>query len=1014
MATHDSITRSEESRRRASMEPMAVMEDLEPRLLLATFTVTTLLDVVDGGDGLTSLREAAALANANPGADIINVGIAPFEDPDNAGQYLDGTMFLAGTEIAFTESVTINGAVDPNDDVPLLTINAFNASRIFDIVADEASINRMTLTGGATANNGGAVQFVGSMLTIGESTISNSFATNGDTGSGGALSVTGATVNMSAVTISGNTADVGGGIYAANCTVNLAYVTFDDNAATVDGGGIYMNGGTLTTENGAISGGAAGGDGAGLYLRSATTNLGSPVANNIADGNGGGIYMKSGTLSINAVNVGQNEATNGGGLYQEGGMTTMADGFMTQNAVTDGSGGGIYVTTGSVVAAFGIFSGNTATEIDPDAITSGGAFYAHYASLNLDRTTIKDNSVDGDGGGVALDHSDAYFLQVTVSSNEAVGDGGGVFIGTGSNLDTDNSTIAQNTAENGGGVFNDSASITITSTILGDNTANEAPDVFGTIDASSSLIGDSEGATIFGGGNVVDVDPMLEDIGASVGHDLLPGSPAINSGANPTGATLDARGWPRLFGPIDMGAIEHQPNIGPEIDVEVFGEDNITAVDFGLVPSNGSTTIVFTVRNEGTAALTVSGFEGLGIFSTFAGSPDNAPDDDTQNWLILPGRTFEFFVTFTPTADQVFLDQIMLTNTDANESDYRIDLSGTGIGGLVGNFNGDANDDILIFGTDRLLWVNATQGLSTIWGQLPANQVWRQLMVGDVNADGNDDLIGRTALGQWYAMVSDGAGTFTNTYFGAWANLDWSDINVGDFNGDGQADVVGRLTDYGSWWTGLSTGTSFTNAYFGVWAPGMDWDDVIVGDLTGDGTDDIIGRIDSNGAWWAGISNGTSFVNAYWGSWSPAVTWVDVSCGDFNNDGRCDVVGRASAQGTWFAGLSTGSALSTLYIGIWNPGVAWNDVMLLDFNGDGRMDVAGRTNLGAWYVGISTGTIIINTYVGSWSFGVTWSGVSIGDVNGDGKDDIFGHVDTTNVWWVGVSNGAVINSIMYT
>ena len=47
------------------------IEALEDRLVLATFTVTTNLDVVDASDGVLSLREAIADANAAADADTI-------------------------------------------------------------------------------------------------------------------------------------------------------------------------------------------------------------------------------------------------------------------------------------------------------------------------------------------------------------------------------------------------------------------------------------------------------------------------------------------------------------------------------------------------------------------------------------------------------------------------------------------------------------------------------------------------------------------------------------------------------------------------------------------------------------------------------------------------------------------------------------------------------------------------------------------------------------------------------
>src|SRR5688572_13244335 len=47
-------------------------EPLEDRRMMATLTVTTAFDVVNAGDGVTSLREAINSANSLPGEDLID------------------------------------------------------------------------------------------------------------------------------------------------------------------------------------------------------------------------------------------------------------------------------------------------------------------------------------------------------------------------------------------------------------------------------------------------------------------------------------------------------------------------------------------------------------------------------------------------------------------------------------------------------------------------------------------------------------------------------------------------------------------------------------------------------------------------------------------------------------------------------------------------------------------------------------------------------------------------------
>src|SRR5215467_1679653 len=85
------------------------LEQLEGRLVLSAFHVTTL---ADGGAG--SLRDAVAQANAHAGADVIT-----FQEG------LTGTIALTGGQLDLTDDLKIAG---PGAD--RLTINGNHASRV--------------------------------------------------------------------------------------------------------------------------------------------------------------------------------------------------------------------------------------------------------------------------------------------------------------------------------------------------------------------------------------------------------------------------------------------------------------------------------------------------------------------------------------------------------------------------------------------------------------------------------------------------------------------------------------------------------------------------------------------------------------------------------------------------------------------------------------------------------------------------------------------------------------------
>ena len=122
--------------------------------MLAVVMVDTEQDIVDAGDGLTSLREAIATTNSLAGVDEI---IFDFGDDGPA------TIQLVHGELELTEAVTIAG---PGPE--LLAIDAQQQSRIFNITATEGDFEMegLTLVNGRTTGtpanddtlNGGAIR----------------------------------------------------------------------------------------------------------------------------------------------------------------------------------------------------------------------------------------------------------------------------------------------------------------------------------------------------------------------------------------------------------------------------------------------------------------------------------------------------------------------------------------------------------------------------------------------------------------------------------------------------------------------------------------------------------------------------------------------------------------------------------------------------------------------------------------------------------------------------------------
>jgi hypothetical protein len=171
----------------------------------ASLVLTTIRDVVDQFDDLTSLREAIAYANSHPGPDTITF------DPSAFGTTAR-TIVLTGGPLVLTDpaTTTIVGL-----GANLLTFKGTGQGPVFDIEGGSSALSGMTITGG-----------------------------NGELG-GGLLNA-GGTVSLNRVVVRGNGAVIGGGLYNDGMAT-LNHVVIRGNRAKV-GGGLY-NDGTATSTN---------------------------------------------------------------------------------------------------------------------------------------------------------------------------------------------------------------------------------------------------------------------------------------------------------------------------------------------------------------------------------------------------------------------------------------------------------------------------------------------------------------------------------------------------------------------------------------------------------------------------------------------------------------------------------------------------------------------------------------------------------------------------------------------
>jgi hypothetical protein len=137
-----------------------------------------------------------------------------------------------------------------------------------------------------------------------------------------------------------------------------------------------------------------------------------------------------------------------------------------------------------------------------------------------------------------------------------------------------------------------------------------------------------------------------------------------------------------------------------------------------------------------------------------------------------------------------------------------------------GDFNADGLSDVLLHDPASGVYVVATTNVSGFAYQQGAWSLGWTPYPADFNGDGKDDLFLHAAsTGNWFQLISDGAGNFTNVGGQTWS-LGWN-LYPTDLNADNRADIVLYDPATGTWYQARN----FSNGVFtyasGTWATGL-------------------------------------------------------------------------------------------------------------------------------------------------------------------------------------------------
>jgi hypothetical protein len=278
------------------------LEWMEPRALLATFSVNTPQDLPAPQDGLLSLRAALGLANQTTGHDSIVFDSTVFATRQ--------TISLAST-LSIASDVTIDGPdagvvvrrdyPDPKLTSPVIAV----------AVGANATVHDLTVTGGRSSLGGG-------------------FYNEG-------------TLSLVRCTIHDNQAGSGGGVYnASGARLDVSDSTFANNRASYNGGAIYNDQSRVVVIHPPIP----------EVIVSVVSVANSTFSGNRAQRQGGAIYNASGTSSakdsgssapggnvdLTSVTVSGNKAAAGGGLTQSVELPSEATGhFQVRSSIVAGN-----------------------------------------------------------------------------------------------------------------------------------------------------------------------------------------------------------------------------------------------------------------------------------------------------------------------------------------------------------------------------------------------------------------------------------------------------------------------------------------------------------------------------------------------------------------------------------------------------------------------------------------------------------------------------------------------------
>ena len=418
--------------------------------------------------------------------------------PSGASLLAATGIYLENFDVSGGKVLTIVGGYDATCTNPIqggiTEIHASAAGSVVDVsTASNLTLRNLDLSGGTSF--GAGIDVLGNSKV----TLDNTDVHDNNGASGGGLYIGGGSIitYTNDADIYNNTASAGGGGFVYGSL--YGFISTSDiyqNSSTTDGGGIYISGGTVVLDNADVVANTATEDGGGIYLLNGILDLsnsvfigetapccqsavngggiyasasqifvasGSSVMNNTATANGGGLYLVNGTeLTVTGGQVGHslqsqggNDAVLGAGMYVDGSQVTFT-GLIVNNIATN-SGAGIYATNSTItmnLTTVGGLETNEHNQIGATGLNGSGMYLINNTNAWLDQTNIISNTMTNINTGYA----------------------GGIYIRDGSVLTMTNSSVEEHNLPSsldgrGAGMYIYNATVTMSNTVVANNTA---------------------------------------------------------------------------------------------------------------------------------------------------------------------------------------------------------------------------------------------------------------------------------------------------------------------------------------------------------------------------------------------------------------------------------------------------------------------------------------------------------------------------------------------------------------